>query len=299
MRGRVSRMVSVTRGVARWVAPSLIAACLGAVIAGLVEGVRAGYGLVGAVAAAGYAALLAVPACLGGALVVRGLWAAWKPSRLAPRVLEEGGAAPRLAAWVAYLLIGAFLLSWATFNGVRILSRVTTFKVDVVALTLPFVVVSVAIVLAALSRPSVDALTAGLRALDARLAPRVGHTLLAPRIVLAGTITLGFALVLAAWFVSIRPRIGALDAGILIHPVLAIAITALVHPLARRLPPRLERWAIAAPTAAGTLALAAAATWVRIEAPSKMLSIWATPTIAGLAIETIFDVDVLRSGVRS
>jgi arylsulfatase A-like enzyme len=290
----VSRFLAATRGAARWVEPSFTAACLGAVVAGLVEGLGAGYGVVGAFASAGYAALLAIPACLGGALLVRGLWAAWRPRRLAPTLVEEGGGAPRLAAWVAFLLLGAFLLSWATFNGTRVISRATTFKVEVVALALPFVVVSVALILAALSRPLVDVTAAGFRALDRKIRWR-GRSLLRPRMILATTITLGLALLLAAWFVSIRPRIGPLDAGILLHPVLAISITAIAHPLLARVPERLEHWAVAAPATISMLAIAAAAIWVRLEAPSRMLSIWAQPTIAGLAIETIFDVDELRS----
>jgi len=295
---RVSRFVSVVRaarGAVRWVAPSLIAACLAAVIAGLVDGARARLGIVGVPAVAGFAALLAVPACLGGALLLRGLWAAWRPRRLAPTLIEEGGGAPRLAAWMAFLLIGAFLLSWTTFNATRIVSRLTTFKVDVVALALPGVVVVAALILAALSRPSVDVLAAGLRALDARVRPRLGRSVLAPRLLLAATLALAIGLVLAGWYVSIRPRVGALDTRILLHPVLAIAITAIVHPLRRRMSVRTARWTLSAPTLAGTVAIAVAAIAVRVAAPSKMLSIWAQPTIAGLAVETVFDVDALRS----
>lgn len=269
--------------------------CLAAVVAGVVEGVLAGFGPVGAPASAGYAALFAIPACLVASLLVRGLWAAWRPARLAPALVEDGGGAPRLAAWVAFLLIGAFVLSWAVFNGTRLLSQLTTFKVDVVALSLPFVVLTAAGILAMVSRPAVDVLAAAIRAADARLRRRFGRSLVTPRIVLGATIGLGLALLAAAWRWSIQPRVGALDLGILLHPALAAAITAAAHPAWRRVPEGAARLAVAATVAAATLAIAGTAIWVRAAEPSRMLSIWAEPTIGGLAIDSFFDVDDLRT----
>jgi arylsulfatase A-like enzyme len=272
----------------------VLGACLGATIGGLVEATAAGFGLIAAPASAGYAALLAIPACLVGALLVRGLWAAWRPHRLAPQLIEEGGGAPRLAAWIVYGLVAAFVLSWATFNGVRLVAKLTTFKVDVVALAMPIVVVITAGVLAALSRPAVDVLAAGLRRLDGRLRPR-GRSLLAPRVLLGVVLVGGAALLAFAWFVSISPRIGPLDLAIVLHPILAALITAGFHPLWRRAPATMARWALAAPTAAATLGIALAGAWVRYREPSLMLAIWSEPSIGGFAIETMFDVDTLRS----
>ncbi|HEY0990751.1 MAG TPA: hypothetical protein VGD80_27045, partial [Kofleriaceae bacterium] len=51
----------------RWLAPSAVAACVGALVAGLVEGARTDE-LVGALAAAGFLALLAVPALLAASV---------------------------------------------------------------------------------------------------------------------------------------------------------------------------------------------------------------------------------------
>jgi arylsulfatase A-like enzyme len=288
---RPSRLVAALR----WLAPSLVAVCLAAVIAGVIEGLAAGFGPVGASASAGFAAILAVPVCLAGALIVRGLWAAWRPARLAAGLVEEGGGAPRLAGWIGFLLFGAAFLSWATFNGVRGLSQLTTFKVTVVSLAMPFVVIAAAGLLAVVSRPLVDVLAACFRALDRRARARLGRSLVTPRIVLGATIGLGVAGVLFGWFVSIRPRLGALDVGILLHPAIAVAVTAAAHPLWRRLRAGRARRAAAAAVAAATLAIAAAAVWVKVEQPSRLLSIWAQPTIGGLAIEVVVDVDTLRS----
>lgn len=281
--------------IVRWAGPSLLAACLGAVVAGLVEGVRAGFGAVGSVASTGFAAMLAIPVCLVLALAARGLWAAWRPARLAPAVVEEGGGAPRLAGWIVFLLLGAVFLSWATFNGVRILARVTMFKPDFVALAMPVFVLPAAGLLALVSRPVVDVLTVGLRALDARARRRLGRSILTPRAILGITIGGGAALVLVAWFVSVRPRIGPLDPGIVIHPVIALAVTAAAHPAWRRLRGRGARRAAIAAIAAATVGALATAQWVRRASPSRMLSIWAQPTIGGLAVDTLYDVDEVRS----
>jgi arylsulfatase A-like enzyme len=288
---RPSRSVAALR----WLVPSIVAVCLGAVTAGLIEGLAAGFGPVAASASAGYAALLAIPVCLIGALIVRGLWAAWRPGELAATLIEEGGGAPRLAGWLVFLGLGAFVLSWSTFNGIRALSRLTTFKVNVVSLAMPFVVIFFAGLLAVVSRPAVGAITAGVRAVDRWLQPRVGRSLVTPRIILGATIVLVVASVVIGWIFSIQPRLGPLDVGILLHPAIAIAVTAAAHPMWRRLPAGRTRIAAGAAVGALTVAIAGAALWVRSAQPSRLLSIWATPTIGGLAIETVFDVDALRS----
>jgi arylsulfatase A-like enzyme len=279
----------------RWIAPSVIAAALGVAVAGAVENADQGYGAVGAIAAAGFAAMLALPACLAGALAVRGLWAAWRPARLAPALVEDGGGAPRLAAWVVFLTLGTLVLSWSVFNGVRLLSKWTTFKVNVVSLGAPIFAITAALALAALSRPLVDALSAGLRALDARLRRRLGRSLLTPRAILGATLTAAAALVVGAWFLTIKPRIGPLDVDIALYPALAITVTAAVHPVWRRLRPRVAALALAAPAAAAALAMIGGVVHVRLDRPSLMLEIWSAPTVAGLSVETVFDVDVLRS----
>jgi arylsulfatase A-like enzyme len=279
----------------RWLVPSLVAVCLGAITGGLVEAFAAGFGPLGASASAGYAAMLAIPVCLVGALIVRGLWAAWRPGELAATLIEEGGGAPRLAGWIVFLLIGAFVLSWSTFNGIRALSRLTAFKVNVVSLAMPFVVVFFAGLLAVVSRPSVGAISAGVRGLDRRLRRLVGRSLVTPRIILGATIVFAVASVVVGWFFSIRPRLGPLDVGILLHPAIAIAVTAAAHPVWRRLPAGRTRLAAGGAVGALTVAIVCAAMYVRSAQPSKMLSIWAQPTIGGLAIELAFDVDTLRS----
>ncbi len=286
-----SRLVAI----ARWLAPSVVAASLAVALAGIVETAGTGFGAVGTVAAAGFAAMLALPACLAGALLIRGLWAAWRPARLAPALIDDDGGAPRLAAWVGYLLVSAFVLSWAVFNGVRLLSRWTTFKVNVVSLGAPVFAVIAALVLAALSRPAVDVATLAIRALDARLRRRLGRSVTTPRIVLGVTLTATLTMIVIAWFHTVKPRIGPLDVDIAMYPAIALAITAATHPLWRRLRPRLAGLTLALPAGLAAVAMLAAVVVVRVSQPSMMLAIWAEPTVAGLAVETAFDVDTLRT----
>jgi hypothetical protein len=92
--------------IGRWLAPSVVGASLGVAAAGVFETAGTGFGVIGTIAAAGFAAMIALPACLLGALLIRGLWAAWRPARLAPALIEDGGGAPRLAAWNALLNVG-------------------------------------------------------------------------------------------------------------------------------------------------------------------------------------------------
>ena len=271
--------------VLHWLAPSLVAASLGAVVAGLIEALGAGFGPAAALASAGYAAILHLPACLIGALVIRGLWAAWRPARLEAALIEEGGAAPRLAAWVVFLVAAGWVVVAATVAAVDTLADSTTFKVKVVAVVMPFVVLTTVGLLAAVSLPAVDGLTRALRALGGRA--------LTPRRILAGALVVGavLAVVARAW---IERRVGHYDLGVLIGPVIAVAITGATHPVWRRIPSRLAYRAIAVPAAVATVAIAVGAIWVRAERPSLMLAIWSERTVAGLAIDTVFDIEELH-----
>ncbi|MCB9571904.1 MAG: hypothetical protein H6709_07395 [Kofleriaceae bacterium] len=186
---------------ARWLAPSVAAACLAAAVAGVAENLGQGLGGVGTIAAAGFASLLAAPVCLVLALFVRGL-AAWRLAALAERVSRTAAARPGSPAGSASSCSALFILSWATFNGVRILSRVSSFKVNVVALTLPIVVIVAATLLTELSRLLVDLIAAVVRRADARARARFGRSLATPRVIFAGTVVAIGVLLVIAWFVT-------------------------------------------------------------------------------------------------
>jgi arylsulfatase A-like enzyme len=279
--------------IASWVAPSAAAAGAAAVVAGLIEGILTGDGAVEVLATAAFSTLVAAPAALGVAVVLRVLWAVWRPARLAAVLVDDRGAAPRLGAWVGFLGIAALVLSWATFNTVRWLAIASSFHPVVVSLVLPIVVVAVATGLAALSRPLVDVLDAGLARLERRRATRGRRPLVTPRTIAATVVVGATAVAAISWFFSIRPRIGHFDLVVFVHPLIAIALIAAGHAAWRRWPRVRAPGGIAA--AALALALAAGALWVRTSRPSLLLEVWSRPTVAGLSIDELFDLDAVRS----
>ncbi len=265
----------------RWLAPSAVGALVGAVLGGLVESLVLGLGPLAALASAGFAAILNLPLAFVGAVAVRGLWAAWRPDRLG--LVEDDGTAPRLAAWLVFLVVAAFALIGVSVAGVEWLARRTSFKPNVVALGVPLFTLAAVATFVAISRPVVDLL--------ARVLPRVS-----PRVVLGAAFGLAAVAALAAWLLWLSPRLGPFDLTIAIDPLVAGAAAGLAHPLWRRLPSR-RALALAAAATAATLGLAAAALWVRLERPSLLLAIWTERSVAGLAIDTAFDVDDLRDGL--
>jgi len=284
---------SAVRRALRWTAPSAAAACAAAAVAGLFEAALTADGLAELAATAGFSVLIAAPAAFGLGLVVRGLWAAWRPARLAPALVDERGASPRLAAWVLYLGIASLVLSWATFNTVRWLAIASSFHPVVVSLAMPMAVVAVALGLAAVSRPLVDVLAAGLGRIERKRAARGRRPLITPRTIVAATVVGAAGVAVFSWFVSIRPKIGHLDLFVFVHPLVAIAVVAAGHAAWRRWPRVRRPGGIAA--AVVVVALAAVAGWVRATEPSLLLEVWSRPTVAGLSIDELFDLDAVRS----
>src|SRR5690348_8880348 len=107
--------------------------------------------VLGAAAAAGFVALVALPLLFVMSAAVRGLWRAWQPEQLA--LVDESGGAPRLAAWLGVLVIGAAALAWSMFQGTWLLANETAFKPLPVSFGEPLVAVATVVVAIALSRP--------------------------------------------------------------------------------------------------------------------------------------------------
>jgi arylsulfatase A-like enzyme len=280
------------RSAARWLWPSVVAACAGTLVAGLVEGVGEG-GVVGAIASAGFLALLVLPCLLVASLAVRALWIAWKPSELA--LVEANGGAPRLAAWALVIMLGAFALAWAMFAGTWQLANLTAFKPLPMSFAEPIVAVTAALAIAILSRPVARAATALARIVDARWTRSGRASLVSPTRIALAIAVLAMGVVYALWRLMVLPRIGTLDLTPLRAPVAGIAALALAHVAWNRLA-RVRRFAgpALAVLAAGTIATALCA-W-RTD-PSLTLSIWGDRPIAGLAIDQLFDLDRIREGI--
>ncbi len=280
------------RTIGEWLAPTPVAAVGAATVAGLYDGLMTATDPLDVAGTIGFAALLAIPVLILGGFAVRGVVAAWRPHRLAAWVVDRRGAAPRLAAWAAYLTLAAFVLSWATFNSVRWLALVSSFKPVVISLSLPLLVLGTAGVLAIASVPLVDAMAAGFGRLERRRARRLRRPLTTPRAIAAAVIVVVAGAFVLTWYLTYRPRLGHFEVGIFAYPVIAIAVAVLLHGLWRR---ARARAALAVGAVALIAAMIGAMGVIRATDPVLLLELWSRPTITGLAIDELFDLDEIRS----
>ena len=279
---------------ARWLAPSAVAACAGALGAGAFEGVGTG-DLLGAAATAGFLSLIAIPVLLVASVAVRAIVTGWQPRALAKDLVEDGGGAPRLAGWVAMLWLGSLALAWATFQGTWQLHAWTKFKPDVVAFAQPVIAVGAALLLLAVSRPGARLFEGIARRIDARWRRKGRRTLLAPRVIFAGAGITCIALVYVLWRYVVTPRLGPIDTSLGTAPIVGLLVMVLVHALWRRLPTARRPLGLAIlAMSATTLAIAIVTVFVRA---STTLEIWGDRPFAGLAIERLFDIDKIRANI--
>lgn len=277
-----------------FVAPSVVAAAIAAVIAGLVEGALYVDGPVRIGAAAGFAALYTLPVGALAAVVARALWRAWAPGALADAHTEPGGGAPRIAAWMIYVGVAVAVLAGATFNATKILLAVTR-SPDVIALGSAMIVAGVAAALAACSRPAVGSLTRRLRSLDLAVAAPRGTTLLRPRALLVGFGVAVAGYLYLAWRISVRPRIGHLDLGVFTYAAVYVAAAVAAHVAWWLAGSARRARAVAAVSAlVGAGAVIAAAAVARYQRPFAMLEVWAEVPVGGLAIDLSYDLERIR-----
>jgi len=278
----------------RWLAPSAVATCAGALTAGLVEG-RHAADLLGALATAGFLALVAVPALLVGSAIVRGVVVAWDPGELASRLVDADGAAPRLAGWVAVIWLGAFGLLFAMFQSVWALSVHTAFKPQTMSLLEPIFAVTTVLAMIAVSRPVARLIGWIAHRLDARWRRPGRRTLLRPRLIVATACVAAVALVYALWRFVVKARLGPIDTSLLHAPAAGLAAAGALHAVWPRL--GRARAAVGLGCAVATAAVLATALAVALTRPSLTLEIWGDRPLAGLAIERLFALDAIRARI--
>ncbi len=275
----------------RWLAPSAAAAAGGALLAGVVEGLGMSTGL-GITAAAGFVVLVTLPILFVASILVRGLWAAWRPKDFA--LVEPDGSAPRLAAWAAVLWLSGLGLSWAMFQGTWLLASVTAFKPVSLSFLEPVLAVTAVLVLAAVSWPLVRGLTWIYRKVDARWRKHVSWSIVTPRAiaisVIVKTLVVGYLL----WRLLVKPKLGSLDLSLLHVPLAALAGTLGTHVIWSWLGPRARRPALALVMAAA-IAMLGCAVFAWRTRPSLTLAIWGERPLAGLAIDKLLDIDTIRA----
>ncbi len=282
---------------ARWLAPSVVATALAVVGAGGLEAAT-DHDPLRALAGVGVAGILAAPILLGLALAARWVAASWRPVILAG---ERGAAAPRVWAWFVYLVLASAALFAVVINAVAILSRATAFKPRPVSLILPILIVPATLALVALSRPVVDVLDAGLSRLAARRARQGRRPRATARAALATAALLVVATPIVGWYALLRPRLGYVDTSFARYPLAALALLAVGHAVARRLrraPPGAGVVTLARGVGRALIAIAlvamTTALWVWWSRPVIMLELWARPTMAGEAVDRLFDLERVR-----
>ncbi len=271
-----------------------MAACTGALVAGLVEG-RHASGLLGAAATAGFVALIAAPVLFVASAAVRAVVAAWQPGELARQLVDADGAAPRFAGWVAVIWLGALGLASAMFQGVWSLATYTAFKPLTMSFLEPILAVATVLAMVAVSRPFARLFAWIAERLDARWRRRGRRTLLRPRIIVATACIAALAVIYALWRLLIKPRLGPIDTSLLHAPTAGLAVTGLMHVLWPRL--GRARLGVGLPCAIAVAAVLASAVIAVRAWPSLTLEIWGDRPLAGFAIERMFNLDDIRARI--
>jgi len=285
-----SRLPAVTR----WLVPSVIAACVGALVAGIVDGRRAD-GWFAVATTAGFVVLIALPVLLAASLIVRGLVVAWQPRRIVESLLEARGSAPRLAGWVGVVWLGTLALAWAMFQGTWLLASWTAFKPLSIGFLAPLLGVGTVLGIVLLSRPAAMLFTWLARKLDARW-QRIGPgTLLGPRTIGVGAVVTAIAAVCLIWRLLVTRRLGDVELGFLLAPTSGIIATILVHAAWRG---SIRVRAIAGGlVGATTVAAIVLAVHAATHLPALALEIWADAGLARRSIERVFELEAIRGDV--
>lgn len=245
------------------------------------------------VATAGFVGVLSLPGLFAVSAVLRGLVAAWAPAQL--DLIEDGGGAPRFAGWLGAFVLVAMGLGWSLFEGTWLLFRWTAFKPMVISLAEPVIGVGGLVAAVIIARPLARGLTAIARSLDRRWRKRGHGSLITPgKLVLATVVTLGVTGWLG-WHFAIQSHLGPLDLSALEVPAVALLALLFGH-VAWEAWPGMRRFV---GPLVGVLAVGAIVTaLVALQtSPSLTLSIWGERPIAGMAIETLFDLDSIRTRV--
>lgn len=247
----------------------------------------------GMLATAGFLALVGVPALLVIGAVARGLWAAWSPPELG--LVEQGGGAPALAGWLVTIVLGAGALAWFMWEGTWLLAKWTAFKPMPMAFAEPVLALIAMAALIVLSRPAARGLTAAFRGVDVRWRGRGHRSVLTPTKLVIATVLVLAVVIELSWKHVLSPRLGPVDTSVLYPPLVALLAILFAH-LTWRAWPRARTIAgsVVAVLAAAIIACAVIAWQTE---PSLTLTIWGDRPLAGLAIDSMFDLDAIRSKV--
>ena len=274
-------------------------AAFAAVVAAFHDEVGSYAGATRFAAGAGFAVLVAWPALFVISAFTRVITHVWQPGALAASLTDPGGGAPRLAAWLLAIVLGAALLSMISHQVVWVFWRATAFKPRSMSMALGPVMIVVVAIVVLLTRVMAAGLAAALARLEARLAARRGRAWLTPTRVL-GLATLAAALAAwIGWHLAIRKQFANVSFAGLAFPLLAIGLLVAAHVACAIFPTRARRVRIAAACAAVALAtgLAGTALWARQSRPTMVLSLWGADAFSGDAIDLLYNLYAIRDDV--
>jgi arylsulfatase A-like enzyme len=249
---------------------------------------------VNALAGAGFLLVFALPIGLLVSVLGRVLVHAWSWKALTHSMSDDKGGAPRMTAWVLYLMFAAMVLAIGTHQGMRLLFANTRMNSTVVY-GAPLVVLLVTLALLILSRPSVDLLERLVCRIEAARRSAGAPEMLNAGRVLGGAFLLASLVSTVLWLVVVSPRMGHLDLSFVRHLLLfALCVVVVPHLWQRWKGAHKERVAVALVVSSTTLLCLFLGAWLRYERPYKMLEIWGDTKLAGWAIDTIYDVQSVR-----
>ncbi len=274
--------------------PSVVGACLAALVVGLAETAPLTYGVVEALGGVGFLLLFALPFGIAASLLGRLLYSAWDVPGLLSPLVDRRGAAPRFVAWVIFLVLSAVALALGSFQGVRLLFANTRMHA-LVSLGTPLVVLAIATGLLCVSRPIVNLLDSLFSRVEKRRSAADKGPLFTP-LAISIAVALSCALsALVAWFAFILPAVVHLDISFLFY-LIGFVLLLVLFPMGW---PRISfsrpiQGAVASVALLSAITCFAAASWVRYERPHRMLELWGDTQLAGWAIDTLYDVQGLR-----
>lgn len=274
-------------GAVRWLLVSVVAACLGALCAGVVE--ARDRPLATIVTAAGFIAWWAGPWLMIGHTIGRALAIAWQPRARIAALIDADGAAPRLAAWVAVGWLAGLALAAATFQGVWLLANWTAFKAGSLSFLAPAMVIGVLLAIIVLARP-VARLLGWLAGKIDRLAVRViKRSIVRPPAIAIGTVIVTAIVGWLFWVLLFRDRIGPSVIADLWPPVAVAAAFVTAAAIGRRLG-RARPIAAGAIIGATALAIGTAVT----SPPDRTIGLWSETRYTSLAIDRTIDLEATR-----
>jgi arylsulfatase A-like enzyme len=267
--------------------PSVIAACAGAIAAGVVESWDHGSHRIAPTV--GFVAMFAVPWLVIASAIARGLVHAWRPRDVLASLTDEDGRAPRLAGWVAVVWLATFGIAWVMFQGTWLLFSWTAFKPLVIAFLAPMLAVAAAFVMIALSRPAARLFAWLARQIDRPCRRFVKRSLLRPWLITAGTVVVTVVASVLIWKLLVRARLPTVDFGLAGASGAGLLAMMVAHAGRGRVR------AIAGAIIVGLTAIAVVL--AAIASPATTLAIWADAPIARRGIESRFVLEDIRANV--